>query len=179
MEENTLQLLLSEDPNTQKQIYYEHCDRLMEVIYHYLGSVADAEEVLQDAFLKIFEKIALFDPQKGSFSAWTHRISVNCALMFLRKKKRMIFTREDLTNLPISNHLITQPDQMEQLDMDHYLDKLPKKSAIVFRLKAVEGYNHQEIAKMLGIKSDASRAIFSRARKKLIQYFRYPLQHKL
>jgi len=170
VEKETLQLLRSEDSPTQKRVYYEHCDRLMGVVYRYLKSVADAEEVLQDVFLTIFEKIDRFDPEKGSFLAWTHRIAVNSALMFLRKKRHMVFTYDDLTLLPATDKLITQPHQMEETDMDYYIDKLPKKSAVVFRLKAVEGYNHQEIADMLCIQSDASRAIYSRARKTLRRY---------
>jgi len=172
VEKQTLQLLLSEDAATQKRVYYEHCDRLMGVVYQYLRSVADAEEVLQDVFLTIFEKIDRFDPAKGSFLAWTHRIAVNCALMFLRKNKNMVFTQDDLTTLPATEKLITQPDQMEQSDMDYYIDQLPEKSAVVFRLKAVEGYNHREIADMLCIESTASRAIYSRARKTLKTYLR-------
>jgi len=82
----------------------------------------------------------------------------------------MVFTQDDLTSLPATEKLVTPPYQMEQSDMEYYIDQLPDKSAVVFRLKAVEGYNHREIAKMLCIKSDASRAIYSRARKKLRQY---------
>ena len=172
MDIKTLRLLRAADPPTQKRVYYQHCDRLMAVIFQYLGSVADAEEVLQDIFLTIFEKIEKFDPQRGSFSAWSHRIAINKALMFLRKKKQMRFTYEDLTNLPISNHLTTSPNQMEQTDLEYYIKKLSGKSAVVFRLKAIEGYKHEEIAKLLGIRSDASRAIFSRARKQLQNYFK-------
>jgi len=61
----TLELLLSEDAATQKQVYYEHCDRLMKVVYQYLKSVADAEEVLQDVFLTIFEKLTASIRKKG------------------------------------------------------------------------------------------------------------------
>lgn len=171
MEDKTLKLLHKSDPPTQKRVYYQHCDRLMAVVYQYLGSVADAEEVLQDTFLTIFEKIDKFDPKRGTFYAWTHRIAINKSLMFLRKKKQMRFSSEDLTNPSISNHLTTSPQQMEQADLEYYISKLPNKAAVVFRLKAVEGYNHEEIAKLLGIRSDASRAIFSRARKRLQNYF--------
>ncbi len=170
MENKTLQLLRTEDPPTQKKVYYEHCDRLMGVVYRYLGSVADAEEVLQYVFLTIFTKIDDFDPEKGAFTSWTHRIAVNSALMFLRKKKRMVFAYEDLAALPATDYTVVPPHQMEQTDIDYYLARLPDKTAVVFRLKAVEGYNHQEIAEMLCIRSDASRAIYSRARKKLRKY---------
>lgn len=170
MEERIRQLLLSEDPPTQKRVYYDHCDRLMAVIYRYIGSVVEAEEVLQDVFLIIFEKIDQFDPEKGAFAAWSHRIAINSALMFLRKKKNMVFTQEDLAGFRLAEKLITHPDQMEQADLDYYINKLPDKSAVVFRLKAIEGYKHQEIAEMLGIKMDASRAIYSRAREKLKKY---------
>ncbi|MEO1626520.1 MAG: sigma factor, partial [Bacteroidota bacterium] len=73
MKTQTLHQLRQQVPEAQKQLYYQHCDRLMAVIYRYTGNTADAEEVLQDSFIQIFEKIDLFDPSKGSFSAWSCR----------------------------------------------------------------------------------------------------------
>lgn len=174
MQEKTLELLQAQDAATQKQIYYAHCDRLMGVVYQYLGSVADAEEVLQDTFLVLFEKIHLFHPDKGNFKAWSHRIATNQALMFLRKKKRIKFTMSDLSEAVKANAFVAKIDQEKGIEIDRYLNKLPSKSAIVFRLKVIEGYSHEEIADLLQIKTTASRAIFSRARKKLQYYFKEP-----
>ncbi len=174
MQEKILRGLRSEDPNIQKQVYYEHCDRLMEVVYGYLRSLSDAEEVLQDTFLTIFGKIDRFDPKKGSFEAWTHRIAVNNSLMVLRKKKRLTFTDADLHQLPSMDGRSSMAAKWEQAELDRLLAKLSHKEAIVFRLKVLEGFNHQEIADLLKIKNDASRTLFSRARKKLRQYFAGP-----
>ena len=172
MHKKDLEGLQSEDPEIQKKVYYEHCDRLMGVIYGYLQSLVDAEEVLQDTFLTIFEKIHTYVPSKGSFEGWSHRIAVNKALMFLRKKKHLIFTDTDLNNIPSNDKIncITENDKNDLVD--EVIGKLPFKSAVVFRLKAIEGCSHNEIAEMLNIKTDASRAIFSRARKKLRKILR-------
>lgn len=162
-----LEGLQSEDPEIQKKFYYEHCDRLMVVIYGYLQSVADSEEVLQDTFLTIFEKINSYVPSRGSIEGWSHRIAVNKALMFLRKQKRVVFTDADLNSIPANEPLNFKTGDVDEDPVDQIINTLSFKSAIVFRLKAIEGCSHQEIAEMLNIKTDASRAIFSRARKKL------------
>ncbi|MBX2875500.1 MAG: RNA polymerase sigma factor [Saprospiraceae bacterium] len=172
MQTKTLQLLQQQDATTQKRVYYQHCDRLMNVILPYFESVADAEEVLQDTFLTIFDKIETFNPQRGAFKSWTHRIAINKALMRVRKKKRIQFTDRDLKDVTTAE--ATSNGHLGKAEIERYLNTLPEKSAIVFRLKVIEELSHQEIAEVLEIKTDASRAIFSRVRKKLRTHFLNP-----
>lgn len=172
MQTETLQRLQRQDAATQKRVYYQHCDRLMNVIHPYFESVADAEEVLQDTFLTIFDKIETFDPKRGAFKSWTHRIAINKALMRVRKKKRIQFTDQDLQDFTPSE--TTTNGRLDKAEIERYLSSLPEKSAIVFRLKVLEELSHQEIAEILQIKTDASRAIFSRVRKKLRTHFLNP-----
>ncbi|NRB54190.1 MAG: RNA polymerase sigma factor [Saprospiraceae bacterium] len=172
MQTKTLQLLQRQDAPTQKRVYYQHCNRLMNVILPYFESVADAEEVLQDTFLTIFDKIETFDPERGAFKSWTHRIAINKALMRVRKKKKIQFTDQDLKDVSPAEPVST--GQLDKAEIERYLSTLPEKSAIVFRLKVIEELSHREIAEILQIKTDASRAIFSRVRKKLRTHFLNP-----
>lgn len=165
----TLQLLQRQDAATQKRVYYQHCDRLMNVIHPYFESVADAEEVLQDTFLTIFDKIERFDSNKGAFTSWTHRIAINKALMHLRKKKRLRYTQQEFQEIVQKDR--PNVGQLDQQTIEQYLTTLSEKSAIVFRLKVLEELSHKEIAEILKINPDNSRAIYSRVRKKLRQHF--------
>lgn len=163
--------LKQQDAATQKAVYYQHADRLMAIVLRYVPSVAEAEDVLQDSFIQIFEKVNMYDTNKGSFEAWSAKIVVNYALMFLRKKKKLVFYEEDLhaQQLKTSNAGVRK---LEQEDVEKLIQVLDEKYAIIFKLKAIEGYKHQEIAELLGIKKEASRTIFSRAKKQLRQFLK-------
>lgn len=89
-------------------------------------------------------------------------------------QKRIKFTMADLSEAVKANAFVAKIDHEKEIEVDRYLNKLPSKSAIVFRLKVIEGYSHEEIADLLQIKTTASRAIFSRARRKLQYYFKDP-----
>ena len=170
MKPTTLQELKNGNRATQKAVYYEHADRLMAIVLRYLGSVADAEEVIQDTFVRVFEKIDSFDSTRGSFKSWTSKIAINFALMALRKKKQIVFYEEDLhaaLNV-VPNQAIKK---IEEEEVDQIIDSLDEKYAMIFKLKAIEGFSHQEIAQLLGIKKEASRTIFSRAKKQLQTIF--------
>lgn len=170
MNQSTLYKLKNENAGVQKQVYYQHCDRLMAIALRYLGSVADAEEILQDTFVRIFEKIGDFDSERGSFEAWSARIAINFALMQLRKKKRFQYEEADLEKVAgsVSNSALSN---LETEDIQSKIDSLDEKYSVIFKLKGIEGYSHQEIADLLGIKTDASKTIFSRARKQLKTIF--------
>ena len=169
MEAHILKRLNQNDPATQKAVYYQHADRLMAIALRYVPSVIEAEDVLQDSFIQIFDKIKSFDLNKGTFEAWTAKIVVNYALMFLRKKRKLVFYEEDIH----AQHLKTNNkgvNKLEREDVEKMIQILDEKYAIIFKLKAIEGYKHQEIAEMLGIQKEASRTIYSRARKQLKQF---------
>ena len=168
MEAHILKRLNQNDSATQKAVYYQHADRLMALVLRYVPSVMEAEDVLQDSFVQIFEKIALYNKDKGSFKGWSAKITINYALMFLRKRKNLVFYEEDLH----AKHFNTNNDvvlKFQTEDIEKLLQNLDEKYAIIFKLKAFEGYKHQEIAELLGIQTEASRKIYSRARKKLKQ----------
>lgn len=171
MNSQTIHKLKQGNRATQKAVYYNHADRLMAIVLRYLGSVADAEEVIQDTFVRVFEKIDAFDETRGSFKSWTSKIAINFALMALRKKKQYTFYEEDL-HAAIQAIPNEAEHQLESQDIDKVIDSLDEKYAVIFKLKAIEGFSHSEISDLLGIKTEASRTIFSRARKQLRSVFK-------
>lgn len=170
MEAHILKQLSQNDSATQKAVYYQHADRLMAIVLRYVPSTIEAEDVLQECFVQIFDKVKMYKKDKGSFEAWSAKIAINFALMFLRKKRNLVFYEEDLH----AQELKTTNEAMQKLeneDIEKLISILDEKYAVIFKLKAIDGYKHQEIAEMLGIQKDASKTIYSRARKQLKQFF--------
>lgn len=172
MNEHTLKQLKRNEPTVQKAVYYEHADRLMTIVLRYVTSLPEAEDLLQDIFIIIFKKIETYDKNKGSFDAWSARIAINQALMFLRKKTNTIFYEEDLHSQQVTttNKALLS---LENQDIQKIIQELDEKYAIIFKLKAIEGYKHKEIAELLNIKKESSRTIFSRAKRQLRQLIKF------
>jgi len=167
LDKNQLKLLLKQNQQAQKEVYYEHCDRLMYVIVRYVKRMSDAEEVLQDTFFKIFSKIKQFDLNRGSFNTWSHRIAINQSLMFIRKGVKFQVVEDDI--LSIESQIVN--DGLEQLKLDdviNQIETLDEKYRTILTLKLIEGYEYREISNLLKIQEATTRKIFSRARKKLM-----------
>ena len=138
---------------------------MFSVCVRYTRHEMEAEDVLQDAFIKIFDNIGKFE-FKGSFEGWIRRIVVNTALKNYSKKS---FKQEQIG---LENHpeLPMEPDIYKHLEEEALLGiiaKLPEGYRLVFNLYAIEGYSHKEIADMLGIQESTSRSQLVKARKML------------
>ena len=96
--------------------------------------------------------------------------------MFLRKKRKLVFYEEDL-HAKVFNINNEAVQKLNQEDINKQIEKLDEKYAVIFKLKAIEGYSHQEIAILLGINKEASRTIFSRAKKQLRKMFELKKQN--
>jgi RNA polymerase sigma-70 factor (ECF subfamily) len=134
----------------------------------YVNNRDTAQDVLQDGFIKIYTKIGTYSAN-GSFAGWMRRIFVNTALEYLRDKNSLNnnFSIEESDYLRIEN---SDYSVLEKLSADELLSciaQLPNGFRTVFNLFAIEGYTHQEIAKMLNIQESTSRSQFVRARKLL------------
>ena len=125
----------------------------------------EAEDILQDAFIKIFDKINRFE-FKGSFEGWVRRIVINTALKNYSKKsfKQEQIGLETYPELPLEPEIYAHLHEEELLRL---IGKLPEGYRLVFNLNVIEGYNHKEIANMLGIQESTSRSQLVKARKML------------
>ena len=154
----------------QKALYTRYSGKMFAVCLRYSKNREEAEDILQDGFVKVFHSIKQF-MGAGSFEGWIRRIMVNTALEFLRKKK-LDFSSFDIEH--VESNREGSFDSTGKIAADALLaiiQTLPDGYKTVFNLYAIEGYQHKEIAVMLGISEGTSKSQLARAR--------YILQEKL
>ncbi len=157
------------DRKAQEALYKQLSAKMMGVCMRYAPNKADAEDVLQMGFVKMFQKIHDFN-QQGSFEGWVRRIMVNTAIELYRKKVRS-FHLVDLEDVDEG----VEESALSQLavqDLMQLVQNLPDGYRLVFNLYAIEGYSHKEIAEQLGISEGGSKSQLSRARAYLQQKVR-------
>lgn len=153
----------------QKQLYELFADSMLGVCYRYTKSMNDAEEVLQQGFIKVFKNLHQYKSE-GELGAWIRRIMVNTAINYLKRKPRY---QLDLSFGDSQLHPVTtaEPDVALNLkDLLNLIRQLPPGYQTIFNLYAVEGYTHVEIGKILGISEGTSRSQYARARGLLISW---------
>jgi len=147
----------------QKALYDKFSKKMMGVCQRYCDSQEEAEDVMQNGFINVFEKIDSFKAS-GSLEGWIRKIVVNTALSNIRKSKKMEGSVEigsiELT-LEDYTHLGESLGAKELLKIIH---SLPTGFKTVFNLHAIEGYSHKEIGDMLGITEGTSKSQYSRAK---------------
>ncbi len=149
------------DRGFQKALYELYCRKMLVVCLRYSKTTAEAEDILQEAFVKVFQGISNFRGE-SKLETWITRIMVNTALNFQRRKL-YLFPMVDVEeiDLPEDEISISGVHFTQLLEM---VQSLPQGCQIVFNLLAIEGYNHKEIAEMLGISEGTSKSQYSRAR---------------
>jgi RNA polymerase sigma factor (sigma-70 family) len=161
---------LKGNPSAQKQLYDHFAPLMLSVCYRYTKSIEDAEDVLQEGFIKVFFKLSQYQT-KGELGGWIRRIMATTAINFLRKKnlaKANLFDFDD--ELPIIESEADPELKMEAKEIADLIRQLPLGYQTIFNLYAVEGYSHTEIAEMLGINEGTSRSQYARARAQLVQW---------
>lgn len=153
----------------QRLLYERFAAPMLAVCYRYTKSVADAEDVLQEGFVKAFKNLQQYKGQ-GELGAWIRRIMVTTAINYLKKNSRynaeLVFGEEHLHAVPAYHPQVN----LEAKELADLIRQLPAGYQTIFNLYAVEGYNHVEIGKMLGIQEGTSRSQYARARALLIQW---------
>ncbi|NCT94270.1 MAG: RNA polymerase sigma factor [Chitinophagaceae bacterium] len=160
---------LKQHPAAQKQLYELFAREMLGICYRYTKSMHDAEEVLQQGFIKVFQYLHQYRSD-GELGAWIRRIMVNTAINYLKRRPQyqLDLSFEDAHLHPVDNH---QPDLRVQMkDLLNLVRQLPAGYQTIFNLHAVEGYSHVEIAKMMGISEGTSRSQYARARGLLISW---------
>jgi len=146
---------------SQQALYDRYCKKLMVVCLRYSKSIAEAEDILQEGFVKVFQGLDGFR-QDAKLETWMTRIMVNTALNHHRKKLYLFpMVDVDKANLPEDEVGISNLHFAELLAM---VQSLPQGCQIVFNLFAIEGYSHKEIADMLSISEGTSKSQYARAR---------------
>lgn len=158
--------------SAQKALYEHFAAQMLGVCYRYTKSMADAEDVLQEGFIKVFNYLGQFRGD-GDLGAWIRRIMVTTAINFLKKNSRYQY---DLSFSPEQQGFMhpVSPDNPEvTLNAKQLADlvrQLPPGYQAIFNLHAIEGYTHVEISAMLGIHEGTSRSQYARARSLLMSW---------
>lgn len=147
----------------QRALFDKFAPKMLAVCQRYLRNNQEAEDVLQDGFVKVFQKIVDFK-MEGSLEGWIRRIVVNTALDTIRKNKKLlddIQVEEVQYKVSFTDH---QFDGMDLAQLMKLIDEMPDGYRIVFNMFAIEGYSHKEIADTLGVTENTSKSQYSRAR---------------
>jgi RNA polymerase sigma factor (sigma-70 family) len=156
---------MKNDAIAQHRLFLDYAGKLMTICRRYAGDQTEAEDMLQDAFIRIFKYIRQYH-FAGSFEGWLRRITVNSAIQVLQGKK-IRFQEISDNQFEIQT---TAPDIYSELsaeDLLKLISHLPDGYRIIFNLHVMEGYSHDEIARMLRIKPATSRSQLSKARNML------------
>ncbi len=164
-----VKLCMKGDRKAQLMLYEQFADAMMAVCYRYTKSRQDAEDVLQEGFVKVFTRMHQFKFD-GELAGWIRRIMVNTAINYLKKNSKyqseMAFT-DDVMH-PVSTD---EPEvRMNAKELALLIRQLPTGYQTIFNMYAVEGFSHGEIAEMMGINEGTSRSQYSRARSLLITW---------
>ena len=148
----------------QRLLFDHYAGKMMAICRRYTRDQMEAEDMLQDGFIKIFTKISQVNG--GNLEGWMRQVFVHTCLSNWKNNKRLMFVNED-QGFKISMDEENGLQQMETHELLKLIDELPQGAKIIFNLFAVEGFQHKEIAGMLGITEGASRAQLTRARQLL------------
>ena len=149
----------------QQVLYDRYCRRLMAVCMRYAKNEGEAEDILQEGFLKIYDHIKTFRSE-SSLGTWMTRIVINTALNSQRQKLYML-PMVDVEQAGLREDEEISLSDFHLNELIAMIQSLPSGCRVVFNLFAVEGYAHREIAEMLGISEGTSKAQYSRAKKLL------------
>jgi RNA polymerase sigma-70 factor (ECF subfamily) len=137
---------------------------MLAVCRRYTQSIEDAEEVLSNGFIKVFERIDQYRGE-GALGGWIRQIMVREALNFVRYQKNLFVEADESRDLSLAHSAFKEQHEAEYLM--RFIDQLPTGYQTVFNLYAIEGYGHKEIAEMLEISESTSKSQLRKARLQL------------
>ena len=158
-----------------KWLYDQYKNPHFVICLRYSSSKEEAEDMLQEGFIQIFNELNRFDSAKGSFYNWSVKVIINSCLQHIRKKK-IVFT--DIEDAGLQQRLADDYNAFAQLSLEETmaaLQKMPDGYRTVFNLYHIEGYSHKEIAEMLGITESTSKTQLMKSK----SYARYLLTNEI
>ncbi|HEU0016694.1 MAG TPA: sigma-70 family RNA polymerase sigma factor [Longimicrobium sp.] len=151
------------DVRAARELYDAHAPRVYRIACRFAGDAARAEEVVQDTFVRAFQRLGDFRGE--AFGAWLRSIAVSVSLNALRTLRRRAAREVALADVDEPASHPVEPRDVERVHAA--IDALPERARGVFVLHALEGYSHAEVAAMLGISEANSKVILLRARARL------------
>jgi RNA polymerase sigma-70 factor, ECF subfamily len=161
------------DAEAFETLYHLHKRRVYSLCLRMTANTAAAEDLTQEAFLQLYRKIGTFRGE-SAFSTWLHRMAVNVVLMQLRKKGLPVIPLEETIETEEESHKkepgaddVRLAGSIDRLQLENAIEDLPPGYRIVFLLHDVQGYEHNEIARMVGCSIGNSKSQLHKARMKL------------
>lgn len=162
------------DASAFQQLYDRHKRRVYSLCLRMTANTAEAEDLTQEAFLQLYRKIGTFRGE-SAFSTWLHRLSVNVVLMHLRKKSLPVVsleettqgTEEDSPKKDFGADDVALAGSIDRLQLQRAVESLPPGYRTIFVLHDIEGYEHNEIARIAGCSIGNSKSQLHKARMKL------------
>jgi RNA polymerase sigma-70 factor (ECF subfamily) len=154
---------LQNNPLAQRELYNKYSPKMLGVCYRFAANRADAEDMLQESFIKIFYKIKTYQ-NKGAFEGWIRRIVVHTCINFLKKHQKFS------NNLELEEAALAQVKEeslqsiMQAKQVIECIRLLPIGYRTVLNLYAIEGYSHKEVGDLLDIGESTSRSQYTRAK---------------
>ena len=163
-DQQIIELCAKHDRKAQQVLYDKYSRLLLGICLRYATDKAEAEDILQDSFLKIFFSIKDFTGS-GSFIGWLRKVAVNTAITHYHKNLKYRYHVDIEEYVTIEAGVMSfEEDFYTSDELYKVLNELPTGYRMVFNLYAVEGYKHKEIAEMLGIDTNTSKSQYSRAK---------------
>lgn len=165
-EEALLKGCLNNDPVAQRELYNKYSAKMLAVCYRYAHNREDAEDMLQEGFIKVFLQIHTFE-NRGAFEGWIRRIVVHTCINILKKNKKF----NESVDIIHANSIQVREDSVSSIvqakQVVECIRMLPIGYRTVLNLYAVEGFSHREIAQMLDVEESTSRSQYTRAKNML------------
>jgi RNA polymerase sigma-70 factor (ECF subfamily) len=162
-EEAILQGCINNDAAAQRELYNRYSPKMLAVCYRYAHNREDAEDMLQEGFIKVFLQIHTFE-NRGAFEGWIRRIIVHTCINILKKNKKFNDSVDIVHAYAVQVSEDSVPSIIQAKQVVECIRMLPLGYRTVLNLYAVEGYSHREIAQMLDIEESTSRSQYTRAK---------------
>jgi RNA polymerase sigma-70 factor (ECF subfamily) len=162
-EEAILSGCLNNDATAQRELYNKYSPKMMGVCYRFAHNREDAEDMLQEGFIKVFTQIKSFE-NRGAFEGWIRRIIVHTCINILKKNKKFNESVDIIYATGVQVREESVPAIVQAKQVVECIRMLPIGYRTVLNLYAVEGYSHREISNILDIEESTSRSQYTRAR---------------
>jgi RNA polymerase sigma factor (sigma-70 family) len=162
-EESMLQGCIKNDASAQQELYHLYSPKMLSVCYRYAKNREDAEDMLQEGFIKVFMQIRQFQ-NRGALEGWIRKIMVHTCINSLKKNKKFSESVDIIYANSIHVREDAIPSILQAKQVVECIRMLPMGYKTVLNLYAIEGYSHKEIGDMLDIEESTSRSQYTRAK---------------
>ena len=171
IDQRLIESSLKGDIRSQHELYQKYAGAMYFTCFHMMRNKEDAEDILQESFSHAFQKLDLYRFE-SSFGTWMKRIVINNCINELKRVKMDLQFEADL-----SGHLESQDDdkfshELKVEDIKKALEVVPSGSRLVFQLYLLEGYDHTEIAEILGVSVSNSKSQYMVAKRKVKEFLK-------